>query len=151
MKNQNYITVYLAGACFNEPDEGKEWRRRAVNAFRQIDKYDSLKSCVIDPTNYFSYSEPAHKTDKQVKAFYLSKIKECDILLINLNGSRFSVGSGQETQYAVCNHIPVIGFGRDNVYPWLNVDCDVVFDTMEEAIVYIKNYYMVSAQPLKNI
>lgn len=152
MKNQNYVTVYLAGACFNEPDEGRGWRQDALNAFRKIDKYDELKSCVIDPTAYFSYSNPIHKTDKQVKAFYMSKIKGCDVILCNLNGSMFSVGTGQEIQFAVCNNIPVIGFGKEDVYPWLkNVDCDVVFDTLEEAVSYIKNYYMVSGQPVKTI
>lgn len=152
MKNQNCITVYLAGACVNEPDEGRSWRQEALVAFRKIDRYDNLKTCIIDPTYYFTYSNPMHKTDKQVKAFFMSKIKDCDVLLCNLNGSKYSVGTGQEVQFAVCNNIPVIGFGTEDMYPWLaNVDCDVVFDSLQDAISYIKNYYIVSAQPIKNV
>ena len=35
----------------------------------------------------------------------------------------------------------LIGFGKQNVYEWLPEDCDVVFDTLEEAVDYIINYY----------
>ena len=44
-------------------------------------------------------------------------------------------------EYAVDKGIPVIGFGKQNVYEWLPEDCDVVFDTLEEAVDYIINYY----------
>ena len=46
-----------------------------------------------------------------------------------------------QLQYAVDKGIPVIGFGKQNVYEWLPEDCDVVFDTLEEAVDYIINYY----------
>lgn len=151
MKNQNYITIYLAGACANEPDEGKGWRKEALAAFRKIDRYDDLKSCVIDPTYYFTYSDPVNKTDKQVKSFYMSKIRNCDVVLVNLLNTKLSPGTAMEVQHAVDNNITVIGFNPANAYPWLeNVDCDVVFDTMEEAISYIKKYYMESSQPFRS-
>ena len=149
MKDSSFIKIYLAGACKHMPDEGMEWRKNAINAFRKIDKYDALKSCVIDPTAFFTYSNPVHKNDKQVKNFYMSQIRDCDVVLANINNSAVSPGTSQEIQYAVDYNVPVIGFGHENTYPWIeNVDCDVVFDTMEEAITYIKNYYMTSAQPI---
>ena len=142
---QNYITVYLAGPCANEPDEGKEWRKEAVAAFRKMDKYDGLKACVIDPTDYFSYADPVHKTDKQVKNFYMSRLKDCDVILVNLRNTKTSPGTAMEVQFAVDHNIAVIGFDAAESYPWIsNVDCDVVFNTLEEAIIYIKNYYIKS-------
>lgn len=146
---KDFIKIYLAGACKNVKDEGKAWRNEIKKAFYIIAKYDNLYSCVIDPTEYFSYSNPTHKTDKQVKSFYMSQIRKCDILLVNLNQSEDSCGTCMEVQYAVDNHIPVIGFGNDHVYAWLKVDCDVIFDKIEEAIDYIKKYYMKSAQPIR--
>ena len=56
------------------------------------------------------------------------------MILVNLNNTENSVGTGQELQYAVDKGIPVIGFGKQNVYEWLPEDCDVVFDTLEEAV-----------------
>ena len=148
--NKNCVTVYLAGACKYEPDEGQSWRQEAKNAFRKIDRYDALKSCVIDPTDYFTYKSPTHKTDKQVKSFYLSQIKRCDVLLVSLKNSTTSPGTAQEVQFAIDNNISVVGFDPVNSYPWLEkVDCDVVFDTLQEAIKYIKDYYMKAMQPIK--
>lgn len=142
------IRIYLAGACKNEPDLGIGWRKEAVSAFRKIDKYHSLKSCVINPTDYFSYTD-SNITDKQVKNYYMSQIRNCDVILANINESASSCGTCMEIQHAVDHKIPVVAFGNKNVYPWIaNVDCDVVFDTMEEAIWYIKKYYMEAILPV---
>ena len=81
-------------------------------------------------------------TAKQTKNFYIKYlIANSDLILVNLNNTENSVGTGQELQYAVDKGIPVIGFGKQNVYEWLPEDCDVVFDTLEEAVDYIINYY----------
>ncbi len=81
-------------------------------------------------------------SSKQTKTFYTKYlISNCDLILVNLNDTENSVGTGQELQYAVDREIPVIGFGKRNVYEWLPDDCDVVFETLNEAIDYIVNYY----------
>lgn len=139
----NKIQIYLAGACKNIEDEGAEWRARATKMLEQAAEWQNINLKVINPLDYFSYAEHKHKTHKQVKAFYMNKILKSDLVLINLVDSDGSVGSGQEVQFAVCNNIPVIGFGRDRVYPWIaEVDCEVAFDTMTEAVDYIRDYYM---------
>ena len=141
--NAKYTSIYLAGACKHVKDEGKTWRAEARVAFQMIEKYNGVQICVIDPTEYFSYSTPVHKTDKQVKNYYMSRIRKCDILLANLVDSALSPGTAQEVQFAVDNNIPVISFGHENTYPWLeNVDSDIVFDNLQEAIRYIKEYYI---------
>lgn len=135
--------IYLAGACYNEPDEGRAWREKATEILKQVESWVDKNVVVINPTQYFSYSENKHKTHKQVKNFYMNKIRNCDLVLCNLNNSAASVGTGQEVQFAVDHHIPVIGFGTENVYPWIEeVDCDVVFSNMVEAIDYIRDYYL---------
>lgn len=128
--------IYLAGASKNEPDEGSGWRERLRNDWREMDAH------IINPLDFFRYSEDWHQSDKQVKQYYLSRIKNCTVVLVNLNNSDSSCGTCQEVQYAVDHDIPVIGFGHENVYNWLLVDCQCVFDTAEEAMEYICDYYI---------
>lgn len=137
------IQIYLAGACKYIDDEGAEWRERATKMLEQAAEWQGVKLKVINPLTYFSYADNKHKSHKQIKQFYINKIRHCDVVLINLNDSDKSVGSGQEVQFAVCNNIPVVGFGKNNVYPWIaEVDCEVVFDVITEAVDYIRDYYM---------
>lgn len=129
------FSVYLAGGCKNEPDEGMGWREKVFN------DWEDLGFNFVNPLRYFRYSENWHQSDKQVKQYYMSRIKNSDIILVNLNNSDASCGTCQEIQYAVDHDIPVIGFGHENVYNWLEVDCQCIFDSADEAMEYIYNYY----------
>lgn len=129
--------IYLAGGCRNEPDEGLGWRKSIANDWNDLDLF------FINPLDYFRYSENWHQSDKQVKQFYMSQIKKCDVILVNLNNSDSSCGTCQEIQYAVDHDIPIIGFGHENVYNWLEVDCQCIFNTAEEAMEYIYSYYAI--------
>ena len=103
---------------------------------------DLIAYHLYDPTEYFPRDGSKSITAKQTKNFYIKYlIANSDLILVNLNNTENSVGTGQELQYAVDKGIPVIGFGKQNVYEWLPEDCDVVFDTLEEAVDYIINYY----------
>lgn len=138
---RDYITVYLAGACEHVPD----WRKDAMAAFYKIAKYDELKACVINPSDY----DQQNQTDRQIKSFLFSKIRQSDVMLVNLNYSSKCIGLAQEIQHAVDQYVPIVAYGRLDVHPWLaNVDCDVVFNTLEEAIEYIRDYYMASSVPI---
>lgn len=128
--------IYLAGGCKNEEDEGMGWRKTLIR------DWSDMGFSFVNPLDYFRYSEDWHQSDKQVKQFYLSRLKNCTAVLVNLNNSNQSCGTCQEIQYAVDHDIPVIGFGYENVYNWLFVDCQCVFDTMEEAMRYIYGYYI---------
>lgn len=137
------LKIYLAGACKNEADEGKEWRDQITERLEKVAEWSNKNLKVINPTKYFSYSEHKHKSQKQLKEFYLNKISKCDLVIVNLNNSDTSIGTAQEIQYAVDIHIPIIGYGTQNIYPWISeVDCQVTFDTMIETVDYIRDYYM---------
>ena len=128
------LKIYLAGASKYEADEGLGWRKTLQSDWGETTN-------IINPLDYFRYSENWHQNDKQVKEFYLSRIRKSDVVLVNLNNSDSSCGTCQEIQYARDHDIPIIGFGHDNVYNWLLVDCQCVFDTAEEAMEYIIDYY----------
>lgn len=137
------LKIYLAGACKGLVDSGITWRINALEDFAAAERYlDHIRYKLYDPTEYFPRDGSKNMNSKQTKAFYTKYlISKCDLILVNLNDTENSVGTGQELQYAVDREIPIIGFGKKNVYEWLPDDCDVVFETIEEAIDYIINFY----------
>ena len=135
------VKIYLAGSCKNEEDEGQAWRQKAVQMFKTATEDNDCIVKVINPVNYFSYSEQKHQSDSQVKNYYMDQILHSRIILVNLTRSDVSCGTCMECQYAKDHNIPIIGFGTENIYPWLLVDCQVVFQSMLQAIDYIVDYY----------
>ena len=130
--------VYLAGQCKDLADGGEGWRNEACRLFTN----KGNRFLAFNPTLYFSYKECKHKTQKQIKEYFLNRLSKSDICLVNLDGTNKSIGTAQEIQFAVDHNIPVIGFSPKNSYPWIaEVDCTVVFDTLEEAVNYICEYY----------
>ena len=71
----------------------------------------------------------------------MDRILHSRLVLCNLTRTRTSPGTAQELQFAVDHDVPIIGFGTEEVYPWLKVDCQCVFPTMLQAIDYIIDYY----------
>lgn len=136
------IKIYLAGPAYYEEDEGRTWRLKADQMFKAA---VSDKDCVIkiiDPMNFFNYSDADHQSDSQVKKFYTDQILHSRLVLCNLDHTRTSPGTAQELQYAVDHNVPIIGFStEDEVYPWLKVDCQCVMPSMLQAIDYIVDKY----------
>ena len=135
------IRIYLAGGCKNEEDEGMGWRQKAVQMFKTAVEDRGCAVKVINPVDYFSYNEAKHQSDSQVKNYYMDQILHSRLVLVNLTRSDVSCGTCMECQFAKDNNIPIIGFGTENVYPWLLVDCQVTFPSMLQAIDYIADYY----------
>ena len=135
--------IYLAGACKNVPDEGRAWRTKATMMLNRAAEMRGTRVAAINPLDYFTYAENKQISHKQVKNYYLNRIRNCDVVLVNLDGTNSSPGTAQETQFAVDMKIPVIGFGTSEIYHWISdVDCDVTFKDMSEAIDYIRDYFM---------
>lgn len=136
------VRIYLAGPCKHLADEGKEWREKAATMLNQAAEDVGTAVKVINPVDYFSYSENKHQSDKQVKKYYMDQIKHCRLVLVNLESTELSPGTAQELQYAVDNNVQIIGFGEKYIYPWLLVDCQAVFPSIHTAIDYIRDYYL---------
>lgn len=136
------FTIYLAGACRGLHDEGKGWREKAEQIFKNIEENKDVKIKVINPTRYFHRDGSNCKTDRQVDKFYQSKVRKSDLILVNLEDTRTSVGTGIELQLAECECIPIVGFGTYNSYELLPSKCDVVFAGINEAIDYISDFYL---------
>ena len=138
------IRIYLAGASYFEDDEGASWRAKATQMINTATADKGYIIKVINPLDFFSYSEARHQSDTQVKQYYMDQILHSRIVLCNLDHTRTSPGTAQELQFAYDHKIPVISFGSDDeVYPWLKVDSQVIFPSMLQAIDYIVDYYCV--------
>lgn len=147
------ITIYLAGAmeAYGGTNKARVWRNEAKEFF---EKYCENVT-IVDPVAYYSYGYNYHKTDNEIFRFDLHKVKTSDILLVNLDDIRKSVGTCMEIYEAFRSDIPVIGFvtGKylatheliQQIHPWVYCCVNRVEtgeNSMVNAMVHIKEYYI---------
>lgn len=136
------LRIYLAGRCKGLDDGGKTWRKKITDRLKNLIDDHNNKVYIFDPTEYFDYNEKTYQSQKQIKDFYYYNLRNSDIMILNANDSAESIGTAMEVQFAVDNGIPVLAFGTENTYPWIvEVDAQVVFDTLEEVVDYVRDYY----------
>ena len=143
--------IYTAGAMetYADTNKAEKWRNDVREFF---DKY-SNDFKVINPTDYYMYGKNYHKSDIEVFRFDLRKVKNSDIVLVNLNDVRKSIGTCIEVYEAHKSDIPVIGFLDEElpveamielIHPWVYCCVDrseTGKDSMNRACRYIKEYY----------
>lgn len=148
------MEIYLAGAmaCYgSESDEAKKWREKAKEYFfRWGESYR-----IISPVDYYSIGSDDSKNPSEVMRFDLRKVREADLILVNLKDLDKSLGTSDEIFYAYMRGIPVIGFletenelsegkVQEVVHPWKYEQIDRIEtgkEAMEKAITYIVGYY----------
>ncbi len=130
-------------------NKAEEWRIHVKDFFEKNN--DDYK--VINPTDYYQYGKNYHKTDKEVFRFDLRKVSNSDIVLVNLNDIRKSIGTCIEVYEAYKNNIPVVGFLNDElpveeiiklIHPWIYCCVDRIEtgkESLNKAINYIIDYY----------
>ena len=145
------MVIYLAGAmeAYYGTDKAEKWRKYIKQYFK--DYSDNFK--VISPTDYYLYGKNYHKSDKEVFRFDLHKVKTSDLVLVNLNDIRKSIGSCIEVYEAYKSDIPVVGFLYNRlpldemiklIHPWVYCCVDRIEigeDSMIRACDYIMDYY----------
>lgn len=136
--------IYLAGKTGGLTQvEANGWRNNVKNILENYESRRFNNIRVINPNDFFNYYKTLHKSHKQIKRFFMSQIDKSDLVIVNLNNSNSSVGTGQELEHARMKGIPIIGYGIENIYLWESEeDCDVVFNTEEECVEYVLDYYL---------
>ena len=139
--------IYLAGAmgCYGAFAEyPKKWRDDVKEYFK---KYSDNFTC-ISPTDYFEIGANYHQSEKEVMRFDMRKVRESDIVLVNLKDLNLSLGTSDEILYAFIRGIPVIGFSEEgnesDIHAWKIEQIDRIEygkDSMQKAMEYIRNYY----------
>ena len=134
------LRIYTSGSEKNAPKGFTSWRH-VLNSFINELYDDKIK--ILDPMMHFNYSDKAPKTPRQCYNYFMWLINQCDVILVNLDRSDVSVGTFGEVQHGFDNRKPIIGFGTqpNTWYEWTAELCDIVFDSMEEAINYIVEQY----------
>lgn len=146
--------IYLAGAmeAYKGTFKAYNWRKDVCNTIQEYFGY--LHKC-INPLDYFNFEKDESKSDREVFNFDLRKVKNADILLVNLDDIRKSIGTCIECYEAYKSDIPVIGFLSEEIgtedelkqiiHPWIYCCFDRIEtgkNSMENAINYIVEYYL---------
>lgn len=134
------IKVYLCGKMSGLTfEEMNTWRVEATNLLKLHNDDIHMEN----PCDYYNFElDPSTFTDKECKEFDLWLVKNCDIVLVNLNYPD-SIGTAIEMEMASRWNIPVIAFGtRDDVHPWMKLCVTKWCKTMEDAIEHILSFYV---------
>lgn len=130
-------------------NKAKKWRNDVKEFF---EKYTD-NFTVINPTDYYPYGKNFHKNYHEIFRFDLHKVKKSDLILVNLNDIRKSIGTCIEVYEAHKSGIPVIGFLDDKlsnealidlVHPWIYYCVDRIEtgkNSMNTALSYILSCY----------
>lgn len=102
-----YKTIYLSGAMEfyyenGERTKAEKWREEAERFFD--DGFVCSNPCV------FGFDQCGDKNDHEIMRFDLRKVRESDIILVNLKDIRSSIGTSDEILYGFISQKPVIGF-----------------------------------------
>jgi len=117
------------------------WREQVTKLLKQ--QSDSIHT--ENPCHFYNFQMDENTyTDHEVKKFDLWLVRNCDLVLVNLDFPN-SIGTAIELHEAHDNwNKPVIGFGINKAHPWVELSLTKKCKTMEEAIDYLMSYYFVN-------
>lgn len=139
------IKVYTCGGMKNKSTiEAMAWRNELENCLNM----SGVVASVFKPPEFYNYDEFKQQSEAEIKEFELAKLRESDVLVVELNGVESSVGSCMELGYANAmndfgdKHIFIIAYNNieKNVHPWVMDSCIRVEDNLEDIAYYIANY-----------
>lgn len=132
------MKVYLCGAMSGLTfEQMNEWRVNAKHLFQRYAENIHTEN----PCNYYNFEmNPNTYTQKEIKDFDLWLVRNCNLILVNLDYPD-SIGTAIELETAQNNNIPVIGFGTTLNHPWIELNITCKKNTLEEAIEYIMSFY----------
>ena len=114
--------IYTAGAMKSLSfDEYYTWRKRLEWYLSKSDTTFKF----FHPPEYYNYEQRFHKSEREIKEFELNQLRQCDIMVVNLEHIEDSIGTHMELGYVNAvnsfgnKHIYVIGFGENKVHPWI--------------------------------
>jgi hypothetical protein len=141
----NRDIIYLAGKMSGlSVEEMCRWRNEFKLKFKNHCKQEGIHNPfnIVSPTDFYSFEEKKHKTEKEVMDYDLWLIKNSTLIVVNLDYPN-SLGTAIEL-YEGNKHcgIPVIGFGTTENHPWIEECVTVKFNTMNEVINYIFEFYI---------
>lgn len=133
----------MSGLSFEEMNN---WRVSLKTAITQVAENIGINVRVINPVDYYNFREPKHQSELEPMKFDLARVKESDLIVVNLDGLKTSIGSIIECYEAWKNNIPVLAFGSkqdyENLHPWVQCCITRHDKNYRECINYISDFYM---------
>lgn len=122
------------------------WRLGVKEELNKISDSSNTKVIVVNPCDYFNFEEKKHQTELEVMNFDLAKVKNSDILIVNMDGLNTSIGTCIECYEAYKQGIPVLAFGSKELYkglhPWIQ-NCITRHDEdYHRTVNYIRDLYL---------
>ena len=142
------LIIYECGAMSNckSFEEMNGWRVYLKTAINKVAENVGAKVKVINPCDYYRLDIIRHQSETEVFKFDLSKVKESDLVVVNLEGLNTSIGSIIECYEAFKRDIPVLAFGSNKDYetlhPWVQCCITRHDKNYRECINYIRDFYM---------
>ena len=128
-------------------EEMNGWRIDASINLLDMAGCSGKKINVVNPVSYYNFEEKRHQSEIEVEDFDLKHVISSDIIIVNLDGLKDSIGTIIELHDAHYHHrIPVIAFGDKklykNLHPWIKNDITRVEDNIDDVVAYIRDFYM---------
>lgn len=143
------VKIYTAGKMSGlSYEEQMRWRLEIEDEVRNR---TSKPVTFIHPPKFYTYSRSDFQSEKEVKDWELNQLRNCDIVVANLDDINSSVGTHFElsTVDAINSfgnkHIFIIGVGgsEEPLHPWIELSLFRKEKNFEDAADYIVRYLMV--------
>ena len=120
-------------------EEQTGWRNHLKESLEKDDKFR-----VLSPCDYYTYQNPAHKSEREILNWELNYVKNSDIIIVNLDKVESSVGTIMELATAHNAGKPIIGYGSlDGHHPWVQEVVWRAEETLEDLEFYVNGYFSV--------
>ena len=141
------LTIYEAGKMSGlDLQQMLTWRIELTKELEDIAEMVGVKVNAVNPVNYFNFVQKRNQTESEIMKFDLSKVKQSDIVIVNMDGLNTSIGTCIELYEAYKREIPVLAFGSNKLYeelhPWVQCCITRHDETYKETVNYIKEFYM---------
>ena len=143
------LKIYLCGKMSGLTyEEMNSWRKKIEDALKIKSGFAGKEINVVNPVTYYNFEEKRHQSEIEVEEFDLAHVTSSDIIIVNLDGLKDSIGTIIELHDAhYHNKIPVIAFGGkclyDELHPWVQNDITRVEEDMIGVVNYIRDFYLI--------
>lgn len=144
----NKLTIYLAGKMSGlKFEEMNGWRIIVKQQLRKVSMCTELNTLkIINPVDYFNFEEKRYKSELEVMKYDLARVRNSDLIIVNLAGLDTSIGTIIECYEAYSLNIPILAFGSNEDYeklhPWIKCCITRYDDSYEECVEYVRDFYM---------
>lgn len=145
----NILKIYLAGKMSGLTyEEMNGWRQKLKAELLSAAEISGCQLHVINPVDFYNFKEKKYQSEKEVMEYDRAHVTSSDIIIVNLEGLNSSDGTKIELHDAKYhNRIPITAFGSmalyENLHPWVKEEITRVEETMEDAVRYVQEFYMI--------